>query len=174
MEVVKKHKEEAHGPVKVSVITISTSRYQKILEGESVQDESGDKAIEMIKKAGHIVISKKIVNDDSEMIKNELLKSIREEGADVVIMIGGTGLSPRDVTIETVQPLFDKVISGFGEIFRMVSYQEIGAAAFLSRATAGTIDKRLVFCLPGSPYAVITALNIILGELNHAVYIAKG
>ncbi|MCS7116431.1 MAG: MogA/MoaB family molybdenum cofactor biosynthesis protein [Nitrososphaerota archaeon] len=174
MEVVKKHREEARGPVKVSVITVSTSRYQRILKGESVTDESGDKAVEMIKKGGHIVVSKKIVDDDSEMIRRELLKSIKEEGVDVVIVIGGTGISPRDVTIEAVQPLFDKVLEGFGEIFRMVSYQKIGASAILSRAIAGTIDKRLVFCIPGSPYAVATALNIILEELSHAVYIARG
>ncbi|MBI4257349.1 MAG: MogA/MoaB family molybdenum cofactor biosynthesis protein [Thaumarchaeota archaeon] len=169
-----KHRAAASKEAKVSIITVSTSRYREQVSKGSTKDESGEKAQQMVQKAGYAVTSTKIVDDDVGMIRLELMKSLYEEKADVVIFTGGTGLSPRDVTIEAINPLFDKELEGFGDVFRKVSHDQIGSPAFLSRATAGSITGKIVFCLPGSPKAVETALNLILPELPHAVYVAKG
>ena len=112
------------------------------------------------------------MDDDSKMIRLHLLRSIYETDSDAVILIGGSGLAERDVTIESVKPLFEKEIEGFGETLRILSYRKIGSAAILTRATAGTISGKVVFCLPGSPDAVRTAMQFVLPELPHAVYIS--
>ncbi|MCP8315710.1 MAG: MogA/MoaB family molybdenum cofactor biosynthesis protein, partial [archaeon] len=106
-------------------------------------------------------------------IRLEVLRSLYDEDADAVILTGGTGLAKRDVTFESIMPLLDKEIEGFGEIFRAVSYQKIGPPSYLSRALAGTLNGKLIFCLPGSPQAVELALNLILPELSHIVYHSK-
>jgi molybdopterin adenylyltransferase len=90
------------------------------------------------------------------------------------VLTGGTGVSSTDVTIETVRPFFEKEIEGFGEIFRSVSYQRIGPAAALSRATAGVARGKLVMCLPGAPDAVRTALELFVGEIPHVLHLARG
>ena len=95
------------------------------------------------------------------------------DGIDVIITNGGTGLDSRDITVETVESLFEKKLDGFGEIFRAVSYEEIGSAALLSRATAGIYKKTLIISMPGSPNAVKTALRIIIDELPHIVHHVK-
>ncbi len=169
-----KHREAAPRKLSVSLITVSTSRYRELSTGRPVGDESGEIAKQMVQASGAAITSSKIVDDDVGMIRLELVKSLYEEKADVVILMGGTGLSPRDVTVEAVRPLLDKELEGFGDVFRRASYDQVGSAAFLSRATAGSVGGRLVFCLPGSPRAVETALNLILPELPHAAYIAKG
>jgi molybdenum cofactor biosynthesis protein B len=128
----------------------------------------------MIQASGYTLASSKIVDDDVGMIRLGLLKSLYEEKADVVVLTGGTGLAPRDVTVEAVGPLLDKALEGFGDLFRKVSYDQVGSAALLSRATAGSTGGKLVFCLPGSPRAVETALDLILPELPHGVHIARG
>ncbi|MCP8309939.1 MAG: MogA/MoaB family molybdenum cofactor biosynthesis protein [Candidatus Methylarchaceae archaeon HK02M1] len=168
------HKRLAPKKVRVTIITVSTSRYEKASQGIAVDDLSGSKALEMVKKSGHKVASRKLVNDDKEMIRLEVLRSLFDEGADVVILTGGTGLAKRDVTIESIMPLLDKEMGGFGEIFRALSYQKIGSPAYLSMALAGTLNGKIIFCLPGAPQAVELALNLILPELSHMVYITKG
>ena len=173
MKSHEEHRRAAPKSVKVSLITISTSRYKKVSKGIRVADESGSTALKLVEAAGHKVTSTKIVDDDISMIRRELFKSIYEEGADAVILMGGTGLAKRDVTIESVKPLLDKELDGFAEVFRMVSYKEIGTSAYLSRGIAGSIEGRMVYCLPGSPNAVKTGLELILPELPHAVHIAK-
>ena len=108
--------------------------------------------------------------------KDELIKSIEtmiSDDVDVIITNGGTGLDPRDITVETVESLFEKRLDGFGEIFRAISYEEIGSAALLSRATAGVYKQTLIFSMPGSPNAVKTALGIIIDELPHFVHHVK-
>lgn len=97
-----------------------------------------------------------------------------ELGFDVVVISGGTGLSPRDVTIEALRPLFEKEVEGWGEVFRMLSYQEVGPAAALSRTTAGVIDGKLVVALPGSPSAVELGLKTLAPEMPHIVHIIRG
>jgi len=159
--------------VNITIITVSTSRYEKATQGIAVDDLSGSKAVKMIKESGHKIISRKLVNDDKEMIRLEVLRSLYDEDADLVILLGGTGLAKRDVTIESIMPLLDKEMGGFGEIFRAVSHQKIGTPAYLSRALAGTLNGKMVFCLPGSPQAVELALNLILPELSHFAYIIQ-
>lgn len=174
MKPHEKHRHAAPKEVKVSVITVSTSRYQEARSGrKSSGDVSGETASRMVEDAGYKIVSQKLVDDDIRMIRLELLKSIYEEGADAVLLTGGTGISSRDVTIESVKPLFNKELDGFGDIFRNISYSKIGPPAHLSRAVAGVIDKRIVYCLPGSPQAVETALTIILPELPHTLYICR-
>jgi len=101
------------------------------------------------------------------------LQEFMKSNSDVLVYVGGTGLSNRDITIETVRPYFEKEISGFGELLRSQSFEKVGAAAMLSRATAGVAKGRLLVCLPGSPDAVETALSVFISEFPHAVHIAK-
>ncbi|MCP8309819.1 MAG: MogA/MoaB family molybdenum cofactor biosynthesis protein [archaeon] len=167
------HRRLAPKSVNVTVITVSSSRYEKASQGIPVDDESGSKAVSMVRASGHKIVSRKLVSDDEEMIRLEVLRSLYDEDADAVILTGGTGLAKRDVTFESIMPLLDKEIEGFGEIFRAVSYQKIGPPSYLSRALAGTLNGKLIFCLPGSPQAVELALNLILPELSHIVYHSK-
>jgi molybdenum cofactor biosynthesis protein B len=113
----------------------------------------------------------KIVKDEPQAIKSQIEEWLKSD-VDVIITTGGTGISPRDITIETVRPLFTKEIEGFGELFRYLSYTEdVGTKALLSRAIAGTVNDKLIFCLPGSSGAVKLALNkLIKPELNHLVH----
>lgn len=107
------------------------------------------------------------------MIRLSLMKALYEEKNDAAIFIGGTGLSPRDVTIEAVAPLLDKRLDGFGEIFRRISFDSIGSPALMTRSVAGTIENKPVFCLPGSPNATKVGIDLLLKELPHAVFIAN-
>ncbi len=149
-------------PARVAVVTVSSTR--------SLSDDgSGDLIVEKLGEAGHEVVDRKLVNDDIERIREAAL-ALETGGAQAVIITGGTGVSARDVTPEALAPLFTKVLPGFGEIFRRLSYDEIGAAAMLSRATAGMIQGTLFFALPGSTKACSLALEkLILPELAHMV-----
>ncbi len=115
-----------------------------------------------------------LLPDDAKRLRSTLSRALRKADLDVVVLTGGTGVSTTDVTIETVRPFFAKEIEGFGEIFRSVSYKKIGAAAALSRATAGVAKGKVIMCLPGSPDAVRTALDLFLGEVPHVLHLAKG
>lgn len=159
---VAEHK--AHAPVHVSafVVTCSDSR-------DESKDESGRVLRELLEGEGHSVSGYRVIKDEPESIR-AMLKEARESGARAVIFNGGTGIGRRDSTVETLQGLFEKTLPGFGELFRMLSYKEIGSAAMMSRATAGTYQGMIVFSLPGSPKAVKLALQkLILPELGHAV-----
>ncbi len=172
MKAPERHRHEAPKKVNVSLITISSSRYSERQLKGNAKDGSGDIAERLILRSGHSVVSRALVEDNSKMIARELLRSIYKTDSDAVILIGGSGLAKRDVTIETVKPFFEKEIEGFGEILRILSYRKIGPAAILTRATAGTISGKVVFCIPGSPDAVRTAVKFILPDLPHAVHIA--
>ena len=158
------HKKEAPKRVNCKVITVSDTRNKD-------SDKSGKLMIELLEQAGHGIGEYVIVKDEEGAIREEVLKGCQNPEIDVILTNGGTGIALRDVTIETVQKLFDKEISGFGELFRMLSYQEdIGSAAILSRAIAGVIDNKAVFSTPGSSGAVKLAMNkLILPELGHVV-----
>ena len=117
----------------------------------------------------YTVKSWEIIPDEKENLTDEIEKLISDD-VDVILTNGGTGLSPRDITVETVELLFEKKIDGFGELFRAKSYEEIGSAALLSRATAGVYKKTIIFSMPGSPNAVKTAMDIIVDELPHFVH----
>lgn len=127
--------------------------------------------IEMLEDAGHKIVDYCIVKDESTPIQNEILKGCEREDIDVILTNGGTGMAKRDVTIETVEGLLEKEMVGFGELFRMISYQEdIGSAAILSRAIAGVVKDKAVFSTPGSTGAVKLAMTkLILPEIGHVV-----
>ena len=118
--------------------------------------------------AGHRLVERRIVPDDIVEIRAAAGEILRRQEVDVLVLSGGTGFSPRDLTLEAATPLFDRRIEGFGELFRMLSFAEVGAAAMLSRAAAGVIGTRAVFVLPGSPKAVALAMQrLILPEAGH-------
>jgi molybdenum cofactor biosynthesis protein B len=157
------------------VVTVSTSRYSRqAKEGRPGSDESGDLAQEMIEGAKGLVADRVLIPDDARLIRRTVSKALRTADLDAVVLTGGTGVSTTDVTIETVRPFFEKEVEGFGEIFRFVSYEKIGAAAALSRATAGVARGKLIICLPGSPDAVKTALELFMGEIPHVLYLSRG
>jgi len=131
--------------VDMGIVTVSSSR--------TLDDDPGGDIIESVcTDAGHDVVERRVVADDAAAIADTVTAAI-EDGADVVVTTGGTGLTPDDVTVEAVDPLFDREIPGFGELFRLLSYEEVGPMAMASRATAGVVADRLVFCLPGSENA---------------------
>lgn len=160
--VADEHHAAAPAHVSAFVITCSDTRNEK-------QDESGRIIRALLEDRGHHFAGYELVKDDGESIRAAIERAV-EAGARAVIVNGGTGIGPRDVTIETVGPMFEKRLDGFGELFRSLSYKEIGSAAMMSRAAAGTFRGAIVFCLPGSPQAVRTAMDLlILPEVGHAV-----
>ncbi len=155
--------------LRFAVITVSSSRYRSLLNGERVSDPSGDLAESMIKMVGHEVVLKEIVPDNKEAIVNMVNKSVALN-VDIVVTIGGTGPTKSDQTINAIQPLFSKKLEGFGEIFRFLSYKQVGPLAYLSNATAGIANQTVIFCIPGSPKAVKLALKeLILPTAKHLV-----
>jgi molybdopterin adenylyltransferase len=158
------HKQGAPKTVYCKVITVSDTRNKET-------DKSGKLMMDLLEQAGHSIVDYVIVKDEETPIKEEILKGCDREDIEVILTNGGTGIAKRDVTIETVQGLLDKEIIGFGELFRMLSYQEdIGSAAILSRAIAGVVKDKAVFSTPGSTGAVKLAMNkLILPEIGHVV-----
>ena len=164
-ETTEQHKSISSNDIICGIITLSDSRKSEKLDlsGKIISDEI---------ESRYTLKSKSLIPDE----KAELIDSIEKmifEGVDVILTTGGTGLDTRDITVETVELLFDKKIDGFGELFRFKSFEEIGSGALLSRATAGIYKKTLIFSMPGSPNAVKTALNIIIDELPHFVHHVK-
>ena len=150
-----------------AILTISTSRYRD--RQTNPGDTSGDVIERLIKHARHVVSVRNIVPDDKNKIKNAVMDAVSRADVDCVITTGGTGLTETDVTIETVKPILKKELQGFGEIFRAISYDQIGRAAILSSATAGIRDGKAIFCLPGSPNAVETAMKKLVLEIAPSV-----
>lgn len=145
--------------IRGAVITVSSSRTKET-------DQSGETIISLLEQAGIDISHYAIVPDKIDAIRNEVIKAL--ECAECVVLNGGTGLTHDDCTIEAVVPLLDKKIEGFGEIFRMLSFQGIGSAAMLSRAVAGISSGRAVFCIPGSTGAVKLATSaLIIPEIMH-------
>jgi molybdopterin adenylyltransferase len=155
------HLKDAPASVRCAVVTISDTRTE-------ATDTSGAAIVELLTAAGHEVARRRLVKDDPAAVRD----AVRSGGtaADVIITTGGTGITARDSTYEAITALLDKRLDGFGELFRMLSYAEIGAAAMLSRATAGSIGTTAVFSLPGSEHAVRLAMTkLILPEIGHVV-----
>lgn len=148
-------------PVRVAVVVVSDTRTLET-------DRSGKTAVELLEQAGHEVVDRIVVPDNRDQIRAELKAFIADARVDVVIATGGTGVTPRDVTPEALAPLVTKPIPGFGELFRMLSYEEIGTSTIQSRADAAVCDDTYVFVLPGSTGAVRTALEkILLQQLDY-------
>ena len=152
--------------VKVGIITLSDSKFKDTSKSED-KDISGQ-IIKLSLKDQHQILAYRLIPDDKEFLLR-ILNEMRRDGAEVIITTGGTGISKRDITIETIKPLFQKELDGFGEIFRYESYQEVGTGAILSRATAGVYKGTLIVALPGSPHAVELGMRIIKPELGHMV-----
>ncbi|MER1985017.1 MAG: MogA/MoaB family molybdenum cofactor biosynthesis protein [Solibacillus sp.] len=149
--------------VRVRVVTVSDTRTEET-------DRSGRKIIDLLEEAHHQVVAYDIVKDDKQAIGDVLKKCCGNPQSEVVLINGGTGLAERDITFEIVQEFIDKPIPGFGELFRLLSYEEIGSASMLSRATAGIRGRLAIFSMPGSTAAVTLAMTkLILPELAHIV-----
>jgi len=173
-ETAAKHKAEAPKSLNFAVITCSTSRYKEFTETGRLNDPSGDIIVKILRNNGHRVTLRRIVTDDKFEIQRAVLKALKSRKNDAVITSGGTGIAPRDVTIEAVQLLLEKEIPGFGEIFRTISYQKIGSAAVLTRAISGVTKGKAIFCLPGSPQSVTLALEeLIIPEAGHILKHAR-
>ena len=173
MKPHEEHRKEAQRLLRIAVATVSTSRYAKKKAGSAFTDEAGDVAAEEASRAGHLVARRDLISDDRSMITKEVTE-FHSGDCDVLLFVGGTGLSPRDITVETVRPFLDKELEGFGELVRRLGYEEIGSAAALTRATAGVASGKLLVCMPGSPGAVRTAMRAFVGDFPHMVFIARG
>ena len=163
-ESVEKHREAAPESVRVAVLTISDTRTPET-------DTGGDAVQEALESAGHEVLYRTIVRDDASLIRTALVDALARGDVDAVVTSGGTGISARDTTYEVVDRMVEKRLDGFGEIFRMLSYEEIGAAAIMSRALAGAVGTKFVASLPGSRNAVRLAMEkLLVPELAHVVF----
>jgi molybdopterin adenylyltransferase len=167
MRTSDEHKAEAPRSVRCFVLTVSDTR-------TADTDKSGEAIATLLERAGHAVVARIIVPDDAAQVKGTIERQLATGQVDVVVSTGGTGISSRDSTFEAVDSLLEKRLDGFGELFRMLSYQDIGAAAMMSRATAGLAAGRIVIALPGSEAAVRLAMEkLVLPELGHLVQQAR-
>jgi len=163
---MEKHRASSPSKLSCGVITLSDSKSKDSKKGKNT-DESGKIIIETIEER-YSVDSYCIIPDDGQKLLLAIEMMIKEK-IDVIFTTGGTGIGSRDITVETLTPLFEKELTGFGEIFRGETYKELGSGAILSRATAGVYKKTLIFAMPGSPNAVKLGLSIVINELNHLV-----
>jgi len=154
--------------IRIVTITVSDTRTPS-------SDEGGAELGELLRAAGFTVSEHRIVPDEPERIRGALADIVERDLADVVVTTGGTGIAPRDVTIEVIEPLLDKRLDGFGEAFRRLSWDEVGPRAVLSRAVAGSYQGRLIAALPGSPRAVRLAVKeLLIPLIEHAVALLAG
>ncbi len=157
------HKQKAPRSVSCAVLTISDSRTEQ-------DDESGKLTKQRLSDNGHRVLSYSILKNEADSIKKKIYELLRQEELQVIITSGGTGVSHRDITVETISPILEKKLDGFGELFRSLSYQEIGTTSIMSRAIAGVVGGKVILCLPGSPEAAKLAMDkVILPEIGHLV-----
>ena len=157
------HKKHAPRTVPIAIITVSTTR-------ALADDASGQWISRTAATAGHQIVYHQVIPDDADIIASTVQSVIRNEQPQVILISGGTGITPQDVTIEAITPLFAKVLTGFGPLFAQLSFKEIGSAAYLSRATAGVIEDTVVFCMPGSINACkLACRELIFPELGHLV-----
>jgi len=160
---------QAQGPpaVRCAVITVSDTRTLET-------DTGGQTVIDHLTAAGHSVLAREIIPDEPSRMRPMLASLSKRDDIDVILLNGGTGLDSRDQTYETVSGLLDKQLPGYGEVFRMLSYQEIGPAAILSRAIGGLLGRKVLLTMPGSPAAVRLAMEkIIVPQLSHLVREAR-
>jgi molybdenum cofactor biosynthesis protein B len=168
------HKASSPKTLGIYIVTCSTSKFNELSTGTKPEDASGDIIEKLALTAGHRIEGRKLISDSKTMIQKTVKQVLATKTVDAVIITGGTGLSPRDVTIESTAPMMTKSIPGFGELFRKISYDRIGAAAMMSRTLAGSVKGRMLFCLPGSPDAVQTAMEqLILPELGHMIRVIR-
>ena len=158
-----KHRAQAPTAIRCAVLTISDTR-------TAATDTGGAAIVSLLEAAGHVVTSKTIVRDDPADVRFWIEREVAADDARILITTGGTGITARDGTFEVASAIIEKPLPGFGEIFRMLSFQEIGAAAMLSRACAGRVGRAILVCLPGSEHAVRLAMDrLLIPELGHLV-----
>ena len=157
------HKARAPLSVRCFIVTVSDTRTE-------ATDKSGRAIAELLTAAGHEVAGRAIVKDDADLVRGMLERQLASADAPVIITTGGTGITSRDSTYEAIAELLEKRLDGFGELFRFLSYQEVGSAAMLTRACAGVARGTVIFLLPGSENAVRLGMTkLILPELGHVV-----
>ncbi len=162
------HEQQSVADLKCAVITVSDTRTLET-------DRSGTYIVDALKREGHRVVTRELVVDEPDKVRTMVERICRSGECDVVLVTGGTGVSPRDTTFEAVSGLYDKPLPGFGELFRVLSYEEIGPAAMLSRASAGMLCQSAIFSMPGSPGAVRLATEkLILPQIGHIVWLLSG
>jgi molybdenum cofactor biosynthesis protein B len=160
---VAEHKGEAPRSVRCYVITISDTRTE-------ATDSGGRAIVDLLRSAGHEVVGRTIVKDDPDLVRGTIERQLATPEVQVIITTGGTGITSRDSTFEALSGLLDKRLDGFGELFRMLSYEQIGSAAMMSRTCAGLVAGRIVAALPGSEGAVRLAMEkLLIPELGHLV-----
>lgn len=165
--VVKQHEASAPQTIRCAVVTISDTRTLET-------DSGGATVVELLERGGHVVAARTIIRDEPEDMRKLLRWFADDPAIDAVLMTGGTGITSRDQTYETVSSMLTKQLPGYGEVFRMLSYHEVGPAAILSRAIGGLIDRTVVLTMPGSPAAVQLAMEkIVVFQLNHLVREAR-
>jgi len=157
------HKATAPASVVCYVVTVSDTRTEET-------DTGGRAIVELLTAAGHRVIGRSLVRDDPEQLRDAIGRQLANPDVQVVVTTGGTGITSRDCTFEAVSSMLWKRLEGFGELFRMLSYEQIGSGAIMSRAVAGTVAGRIIVSLPGSEGAVRLALEkLLIPELGHLV-----
>jgi len=162
------HRSKAPKAVRLGILSVSTTR---TLES----DESGHWIAKRARREGHQVVAHQVVTDDMDAIRQAVVHMLVDPAPQALIVTGGSGISPQDVTIEALRPLFAKELTAFGPIFAQLSFEQIDSAAILSRASAGVIGHALVFCLPGSLKACQLACKaLIYPELGHLVHHSAG
>ena len=155
------HRQAAQASIATAVLTVSDSRTPE-------SDTGGDLVAHLLAEAGHPIAGRSIVPDEPQAIQRALRAALQDPEVGAVVLTGGTGVAPRDVTPESVEPLLDRVVPGFGELFRLLSYREIGSAALLSRALAGIAGGKPVFALPGWRGAVQLGVSkLVVPEIGH-------
>ncbi len=160
---VEEHRQASPTTLRIAVLTISDSRTEQ-------NDTSGDLMVALAVGSGHAIVDRRILKDEPELLRETLRHFHEQKDVQAVLITGGTGISPRDQTYEAVASLLTKQLPGYGELFRLLSYQEIGPAAMLSRAIGGIFDHMAVLVTPGSRAAVELAMTkLILPELPHIV-----
>ena len=165
---LEEHRRAGKGSFAFAVVTVSDTR-------DAQSDRGGAYLVEALEKAGHQVARRAIVRDEVAEIRAAARAAVEDGAVELVLLTGGTGIAPRDVTPEALAGLFEREIPGFGELFRQLSFQEIGSAAILSRALGGVVGRKVVLALPGSPKALRLALEaIVLPEAGHLSTQARG
>ncbi len=165
----KEHKKDAPKSVAVAIVTVSTTRTIK-------EDKSGLWMAKRVKKEGHHLVFHEVVPDEAGAVASTVCRAVQDQGAQAVLVTGGTGLAASDVTIEALRPLFLKELTGFSTLFAQLSFEQIDSAAIVSRACAGIVSDAVVFAMPGSLKASQLACNeLIFPELSHIVrHLVKG
>ncbi len=161
------HRAEAPQRVRCAVITVSDTR-------TLATDRGGPLIVDRLAAAGHEVVAREIVRDEPAVMRPLLTELADRPDVDAILMTGGTGIGSRDQTFETVSSLLDKILPGYGELFRMLSFEQVGAAAMLSRAIGGLMRGKILLTMPGSPAAVQLAMDrLIVPEIAHLVREAR-